>query len=198
MFSGAVTSYQASVDHAVEATTVTATASHPEAAVSIQPGPEVSLAVGANEIAVTVTAEDGTATQTYTVTVTRAAPRLTGRFMSVPEAHSGSGTVVLRILFSEPLPTSFSSFLVGGGDTLQVTNGAVRGARAVDGRGDLWEITLAPSSVADMVVVLPATVIARWLKRCARRAAGRCRTAWKRSYRGRHCRRCRSGRRRVR
>ena len=71
-FSGAVTSYQASVDHAVEATTVTATASHPEAAVSIQPGPEVSLAAGANEIAVTVTAEDGETTQTYTVTVTRA------------------------------------------------------------------------------------------------------------------------------
>ena len=73
-FSGAVTSYQASVEHAVEATKVTATASHPEAAVSIQPGSEVSLAVGANEIAVTVTAEDGTARQTYTVTVTRAEP----------------------------------------------------------------------------------------------------------------------------
>ena len=71
-FSGAVTSYQASVDHAVEATTVTAAASHPEAAVSISPGPEVSLAAGANEIAVTVTAEDGETTQTYTVTVTRA------------------------------------------------------------------------------------------------------------------------------
>ena len=71
-FSGAVTSYQASVDHAVEATTVTATASHPKAAVSIEPGSEVSLAAGANEIAVTVTAEDGETTQTYTVTVTRA------------------------------------------------------------------------------------------------------------------------------
>ena len=157
-FSGDATAYAASVAHVISSTTVTAAASHAGASVSISPGTVVSLAVGANEIAVTVTAEDGTATQTYTVTVTRAAPRLTGRFMSVPEAHSGSGTVVLRILFSEPLPTSFSSFLVGGGDTLQVTNGAVRGARAVDGRGDLWEITLAPSSVADMVVVLPATV----------------------------------------
>ena len=73
-FSGAVTSYRASVDHAVEATTVTATASHPKAAVSIEPGSEVSLAVGANEIAVTVIAEDGTTTQSYTVTVTRAEP----------------------------------------------------------------------------------------------------------------------------
>ena len=72
-FSGAVTSYQASVGHAVATTTVTATATHSAATVSIEPGSEVSLAVGANEIAVTVTAEDGIATKTYTVTVTRAA-----------------------------------------------------------------------------------------------------------------------------
>ena len=71
-FSGAVTSYLASVEHAVATTTVTATATHSAATVSIQPGSEVSLAVGANEIAVTVTAEDGTTTQSYTVTVTRA------------------------------------------------------------------------------------------------------------------------------
>ena len=157
-FSGDATAYAVSVAHVISSTTVTAAASHAGASVSISPGTVVSLAVGANEIAVTATAEDGYTTKTYTVTVTRAAPPLTGRFMSLPEAHSGSGTVVLRILFSEPLPTSFSSFLVGGGDTLQVTNGTVRSARAVAGRGDLWEITLAPSSVADMVVVLPPTV----------------------------------------
>ena len=157
-FSGDTTAYAASVAHEISSTTVTAAASHARASVSISPGTEVSLAVGANEIAVTATAEDGSTTQTYTVTVTRAGPPLTGRFMSLPEAHSGLGTVVLRILFSEPLSTSFSSFWVGGGDTLQVTNGAVRGARPVDGRGDQWEITLAPSSVADMVVVLPPTV----------------------------------------
>ena len=74
-FSGAVTSYQASVGNSVETTTVTATATHSAAEVSVEPGSEVSLAVGANEIAVSVTAEDGTTTKTYTVTVTRAACR---------------------------------------------------------------------------------------------------------------------------
>ena len=58
--------------HEVASTTVTAAASHSAATVSIEPGSEVSLAVGANEIAVTVTAEDGSTTKTYRVTVTRA------------------------------------------------------------------------------------------------------------------------------
>ncbi len=72
-FSGTTTSYQASVEPSVETTTVTATASHSGATVSIDPGSEVSLAAGANEITVTVTAEDGSTAKTYTVTVTRAA-----------------------------------------------------------------------------------------------------------------------------
>ena len=71
-FSGAVTSYEASVEHAVETTTVTARASHSGATVSIDPGVEVRLAEGANEITVTVTAEDGTTKKTYRLTVTRA------------------------------------------------------------------------------------------------------------------------------
>ena len=71
-FSGAVTAYQASVANSVTATTVTATATHPAAKVSIEPGVEVTLAEAANRITVTVTAEDGTTTKAYTVTVTRA------------------------------------------------------------------------------------------------------------------------------
>ena len=72
-FSGAVTSYRASVANSVTATTVTATATHPAATVSIKPGSAVTLAEGENAIAVTVTAEDGTTRKTYTVTVTRVA-----------------------------------------------------------------------------------------------------------------------------
>ena len=75
-FSGDTTAYAASVAHEVSSTTVTAAASHARASVSISPGTEVSLAEGANEIAVTVTAEDGETTQTYVVTVTRAAAPL--------------------------------------------------------------------------------------------------------------------------
>ena len=71
-FSPDTTVYAASVAHEVASTTVTVTATHSAATVSIAPGPEVSLAVGENEIAVTVTAEDGSTTKTYRVTVTRA------------------------------------------------------------------------------------------------------------------------------
>ena len=73
-FSGDATAYAASVAHVISSTTVTAAASHAGASVSISPGTAVSLAVGANEIAVTATAEDGYTTKTYTVTVTRASP----------------------------------------------------------------------------------------------------------------------------
>ena len=72
-FSSATTSYGATVEHGISTTTVTASASHSGATVAIAPTSPVSLAEGANEIAVTVTAEDGLTTRTYTVTVTRAA-----------------------------------------------------------------------------------------------------------------------------
>ena len=72
-FSSTVTAYNAEVENGISTTTVTATASHTGASVSIAPGAEVSLAEGENEIAVTVTAEDGLTTRTYTVAVTRAA-----------------------------------------------------------------------------------------------------------------------------
>ena len=80
-FTGATTSYAASVINSVSWTTVTATPNHAAASVLITPtdadanraGDQVNLDVGSNTISVKVTAEDG-ATRTYTVTVTRAAP----------------------------------------------------------------------------------------------------------------------------
>ncbi len=72
-FSSATTSYSAAVGNGISTTTVTASASHSGATVATSPASPVSLATGANEIAVTVTAEDGLTTRTYTVTVTRAA-----------------------------------------------------------------------------------------------------------------------------
>ncbi len=120
---------------------------------SIQPGPDASLSVGANEIAVTVTAEDGTTTKTYTVTVRREGPALTASFLDPPERHAGSGTFSLRVLFSEPVSVSYS---VLRDQSLEVTNGGVSGARRVNGRDDLWEIVIAPSSDAEVTVALPA------------------------------------------
>ena len=68
-----MSAYTAAVENGISTTTVTATANHAGASVSIAPGAEVSLAEGENEIAVTATAEDGLTTRTYTVAVTRAA-----------------------------------------------------------------------------------------------------------------------------
>ena len=153
-FTGLETAYVANVGYAVETTAVTATASHPEATVSIEPGPEVSLAVGANVITVTVTAEDGETTQAYTVTVTREGPPLTATLVDLPARHEGSGSFLFRILFSEAVTVSFS---VLRNQSLAVTNGDVRKARRVDGRDDLREIVIAPRSDADVTVVLPAS-----------------------------------------
>ena len=79
---------------------------------------------------------------------------LTARFVELPEMHGGFGTVSLRILFSEAIATGATTLR---DSSFTVTNGSVRNAGRVDGRNDLWEIGVAPSSDADMVVVLPET-----------------------------------------
>ena len=153
-FASGTTDYAATVAHAVTSTTVAATATHTRARVEIPPGAGASLAEGANAITVTVTAEDGETTKTYTVTLTRAGAPLTASFASLPEAHAGAGRVALRIQFSEPVATSDATLR---DSSFVVTNGTVRTARRVDGRGDLWEIEVEPASAAEMVVVLPPT-----------------------------------------
>ena len=153
-FSAEWTSYSASVDEALYPTTVTATASHPRASVSISPAAEVRLEEGENVIAVTVTAEDGITTQTYTVTVFQVVRPLTGRFESVPQAHSGSETVELWMMFSEPVSTDYQTLR---DQSLSVTNGNVQTVRRPAGRGDLWEIVIAPSSYEPLVVVVHPT-----------------------------------------
>ena len=154
-FSAEWTSYSASVDEALKTTTVTATASHPRASVSISPAAEVRLEEGENVIAVTVAAEDGITTQTYTVTVFQVVRPLTGRFESVPQAHSGSGTTVtLRMMFSEPVSTGYQTLR---NQSLTVTNGDVQRARQTAGRSDLWDIVIAPSSDEPLVVVVYPT-----------------------------------------
>ena len=153
-FSADLTSYGVHVDEAVEATAVTATATHPRASVSISPGPEVSLVEGENRITVTVTAEDGWTTRTYAVTVTRVVRRLTGRFDNVPASHDGSGTVTLTIIFSEPVAGTAAS---PRARSFSVTNGHIQSARRVNGRDHLWRIEVAPSSSANLVVWVAPT-----------------------------------------
>ncbi len=87
-FASDTTSYDVSVAHDVDQTTVTATANDGGANYLVKlDGAEdedgtVSLAVGSNVIAVEVTAEDGDTTRTYTVTVARAAPPSTDAALS--------------------------------------------------------------------------------------------------------------------
>ena len=110
-FSGAERSYQASVANSVTATTVTATAAHSAATVAIDPGPQVPLAEGANEITVRVTAEDGTTTETYTVTVTRATlpvATIAAGTTPVTEGTAAAFTVTLDQAASEALTVSVS------------------------------------------------------------------------------------------
>ncbi len=152
-FSPDVTEYAATVSYETSATTVTATASHPAAWVTVEPGVEVALDVGSNIIQIGIEAEDEETKRVYTVTVTRAGPPLTASVVSVPESHAGSGTFVIRVRFSEPVATGDG---ILRGSSFSVTNGSVRNALQVEGRSDLWDIVIEPSSGADVVVLLPA------------------------------------------
>ena len=81
-FAAATISYTVSVGNDVASVTLTPTTNNDGATLTVDgtavtsgtASGAITLAVGANSIAVVVTAEDGTTTKTYTVSVTRAAP----------------------------------------------------------------------------------------------------------------------------
>ena len=76
---------------------------------------------------------------------------LTASFSDVPASHDGQSSFTFRIAFSEPIATSYE---VVRDQSLEVTGGSVAQARRVDGRSDLWEITVEPGSNADVAVIL--------------------------------------------
>ncbi len=159
-FDSATTSYTADVANSVGETTVTATVNDDGATHVVKLGGvvdddgTVALAVGANVITVEVTAEDGNTTQTYTVTVTRADAPLTATFEEEPGSHNGVDAFTLRISFSEAIAAGFATVR---DHVMEVTGGDVTGALRVDGRSDLWEVTVQPDSTSDVVIVLPVT-----------------------------------------
>ena len=155
-FSSTVTSYAASVGHGVESATVTATASHPEAEVSIAPGAEVSLAEGANQITVTGTAEDGTTTQAYTVTVTRAGmPEVSIAAVSsaVTEGEAAAFDVRLAEAAFEALTVAVS--VTEGGSMLSGTPPA----SVAFSKGDT-SVTLSVPTAGDLLVEADSAVTA--------------------------------------
>ena len=110
---------------------------------------------GEESIALTAGATGYAASAVLTIALEEDEPApLTARFVELPETHGGYGTVSLRILFSEEISISTMTLR---DSSFMVANGSVRNARRVDGRSDLWEIEIAPSSDADLLVALPAT-----------------------------------------
>ena len=97
---------------------------------------------------------------TNTPTATVAGPEagsgpapLTARFVGMPAEHRGEGGFRFRVAFSEDIGISFRSLRE---DALTVTGGRVTGGKRVDGRRDLFEMTVRPDSVADVTITLPA------------------------------------------
>ena len=79
---------------------------------------------------------------------------LTASFSGVPEAHDGAREFSLRLAFSEDVQASPRSLLTGLVEELRVVGGTLREAARVDGRGDLWELTLVPDGPVPVSVLL--------------------------------------------
>ena len=95
---------------------------------------------------------DGQATGTITDGDTATSP-LTAAFQALPSNHDGSAEFTFRVLFSEDVGISYVNMR---DDAFTVTDGDVETAKRVDGRHDLWEITVEPDDNSDVVITLPA------------------------------------------
>ena len=93
-------------------------------------------------------------TSEATVAVAASAPApLTAAFQDLPDSHDGSTAFTFRVLFSEDVGISYLNMR---DDAFSLSEGDVTGARRVDGRNDLWEITVEPDDNSDVGVTLPA------------------------------------------
>ena len=95
-----------------------------------------------------------TLTSAATVEVAGAGPApLTAGFQDLPDSHDGSTAFTFRVLFSEDVGISYVNMR---DDAFSLSEGDVTGARRVDGRNDLWEITVEPDDDSDVGITLPA------------------------------------------
>ncbi len=95
-----------------------------------------------------------TLTSAATVEVAAAGPApLTAGFQDLPDSHDGSTAFTFRVLFSEDVRISYVNMR---DDAFSLSEGDVTGARRVDGRNDLWEITVEPDDDSDVGITLPA------------------------------------------
>ena len=77
---------------------------------------------------------------------------LTAAFNNIPSEHDGSTTFTFQVQFSEDIGISYAKLR---DNSFTVNEGDVRGARRVNGRNDLWEITVEPDSRKDISITLP-------------------------------------------
>ena len=77
---------------------------------------------------------------------------LTASFTDVPAVHDGRGSVSLELAFSDDVGISYATLR---DDAFEVDEGDVTAARRVDGRHDLWEITVEPDGQEAVTVTLP-------------------------------------------
>ena len=94
---------------------------------------------------------DGQATGAITDGDTETTP-LTAEFQDLPDSHDGSTAFTFRVLFSEDVGISYVNMR---DDAFSLSEGGVTGARRVDGRSDLWEITVEPGGDDGVGVTLP-------------------------------------------
>ena len=74
------------------------------------------------------------------------------RGREVPAEHDGQSAFNVRVEFSEDVGISYKALR---DESFSVTDGDVTGARRVDGRHDLWEITVEPDSREAVTISLP-------------------------------------------
>ena len=83
----------------------------------------------------------------------QAPPALTARFVGMPAKHNAKNAIRFRVAFSEDIGISFRSLRE---DAFTVSGGRVTGGKRVDGRRDLFEMTVRPVSNGDVTITLPA------------------------------------------
>ena len=99
--------------------------------------------------------DDGDIAETRTSPATAQVKNpLTAELQSAPDRHDGTGAFDLHILFSEPVAASYRALKE---HSFQVSRGSIAEARRVDGRDDLWEISVRPDSDASVLLALPPT-----------------------------------------
>ena len=79
-------------------------------------------------------------------------PPLTAEIQNAPASHNGEDAFFVRVAFNQDIIIGWEDVR---GHSFTVASGEVTGARRVEGRRDLWEITVEPEDDDDVTVSLP-------------------------------------------